>query len=38
MVPSVPHIPAWVCLLVLVGFLGLFSATGIRGFRHRAID
>jgi ABC-2 type transport system permease protein len=38
MVSSVRHIPAWVCVLVLLGFLALFSATGIRGFRRRAVD
>ncbi len=38
MVPSVPHIPAWVCQLALLGFLALFTGTGIRGFRRRAVD
>lgn len=38
MVPEVESIPAWVCLLASVGFLALFTAVGIRGFRRRAID
>ncbi|HSK27753.1 MAG TPA: ABC transporter permease [Jiangellales bacterium] len=38
MTPEVPHIDAWVCLLVLVGAVGLFGWLGIRGFRRRAID
>lgn len=38
LVESVPHIPAWVCAVVLVGFLALFTWTGVRGFRRRAID
>ena len=38
LVSSVPHIPALLCAVVLVGFLALFTGTGIRGFRRRAID
>jgi len=36
--PEVPHISPWVGIPVLVGFIALFMAIGIRGFRHRAID
>lgn len=38
LVPSVPHIRPWVCLLMLVGWLGVLSTIGIRGFLRRAID
>ena len=36
--PATPHIPVWSCVLVLVGFLALFTATGLKGFLHRALD
>ena len=35
---SVKHIAPATCALVLLGFLALFTTTGIRGFRRRAID
>nr|WP_298805748.1 ABC transporter permease [uncultured Pseudokineococcus sp.] len=38
LLPSTPHIPAWVCALALVGFLALFTATGLKGFLRRALD
>lgn len=38
LVPAVPHVPSWVCLLVLVAACGLFGALGIRGFLRRALD
>jgi ABC-2 type transport system permease protein len=38
LVGSVPHIPPYVCALALLGFLALFTGTGLRGFRRRAID
>ncbi|RJK97793.1 ABC transporter permease [Vallicoccus soli] len=38
LVPSVPHIPAWVCLLVLAAATGAFGALGVRGFLRRALD
>ncbi|MEJ5914429.1 ABC transporter permease [Pseudokineococcus sp. 1T1Z-3] len=38
LLPDAPHIPVWVCLLVLTGFLALFTATGTRGFLRRALD
>ncbi len=38
MVPQVESIPAWVCLLVSLAFLALFTAVGLRGFRRRAVD
>jgi ABC-2 type transport system permease protein len=38
LVPSVPHIHPWICLLVLVGSLAVLMALGVRGFYRRAID
>ena len=38
LVPSVPHIPGWICLLALVGSLALFGTIGMIGFYRRAID
>jgi ABC-2 type transport system permease protein len=38
MVPGLPHIPLWVCLLALIGFLVAFTTAGLIGFRRRAID
>jgi ABC-2 type transport system permease protein len=38
LVPSVPHIEPWVCLVVLVGSLTALMAVGVRGFYRRAID
>ena len=38
LVPSVPHIQPWVCLLVLAGSLTVLMAIGVRGFYRRAID
>ncbi len=37
-VPSVPHIQPWVCIVVLVGALAVLMAIGGRGFYRRAID
>jgi len=36
--PDVPHMPVWVCLLVLVGAIGLLGTFGVRGFLRRALD
>ncbi|NUT93024.1 MAG: ABC transporter permease [Saccharothrix sp.] len=36
--PGVPHIPLWVCLVVLVVSIAGFGALGIRGFLRRALD
>lgn len=36
--PTTPHLPVALCALVLVGFLALFTATGVRGFLRRALD
>ncbi|GAA1260890.1 ABC transporter permease [Saccharothrix xinjiangensis] len=36
--PHVPHIPLWVCLVVLVGSIAGFGALGVRGFLRRALD
>jgi ABC-2 type transport system permease protein len=38
LVPSVPHIAAWVCIVVLAGALSVLMAVGVRGFYRRAID
>jgi ABC-2 type transport system permease protein len=38
LVPDVPHIQAWVCVLVLIGSLAVLGVIGVRGFYRRAID
>jgi ABC-2 type transport system permease protein len=38
LVPSVPHIAPWICLLVLPLSLALLLTIGARGFFRRAID
>ena len=38
LVPYVPHMRAWVCVVALVFWLAAFSAIGIWGFIRRAID
>jgi ABC-2 type transport system permease protein len=38
LVPSVPHIAPWICIVVLVGALGVLLTIGTRGFYRRAID
>ena len=38
LVPSVPHIRPWVCIVVLVCSLAVLLAIGVRGFYRRAID
>jgi ABC-2 type transport system permease protein len=38
LVPGVPHMAPWVCVLVLLGSLGVLVAIGLRGFYRRAID
>ena len=38
LVPSVPHIHPWICILVLCGALGVLMTVGTRGFYRRAID
>jgi ABC-2 type transport system permease protein len=38
LVPKVPHMPSWVCVLMLFIAIGVFGAIGIRGFLRRAID
>ena len=38
LVPEVPHIAPWICLVVLAGATVLFTATGIKGFMRRAIE
>jgi ABC-2 type transport system permease protein len=38
LVPSVPHIAVWVCMVVLVGSVSALMVIGVRGFYRRAID
>ncbi len=38
MAPDLPHLPLWVCALALCGFLAVFGATSLIGFRRRALD
>ncbi len=38
MAPDLPHIPLWVCALALLGFLAVFGAASLIGFRRRALD
>jgi ABC-2 type transport system permease protein len=38
LVPAVPHIAPWVCLVVLLGSISALIAIGTRGFYRRAID
>jgi ABC-2 type transport system permease protein len=38
LVPAVPHMASWICVLVLLGAAMLFTATGVKGFVRRAIE
>jgi ABC-2 type transport system permease protein len=38
LVPHIPHISGWICLLALVVWLVIFGALGLVGFRRRVID
>ncbi|HZQ03682.1 MAG TPA: ABC transporter permease [Gaiellaceae bacterium] len=38
LVPQVPHIEPWICLVVLAGAIAALLAIGVRGFYRRAID
>ncbi len=38
MVPKVPHIPPWICILALLVSLAIFMAIGIKGFLRRALS
>jgi ABC-2 type transport system permease protein len=38
MAPDVPHLPLWVCVLALLGFLVVFGVASLVGFRRRALD
>ena len=38
LVPAVPHIEPWICLVVLVFSICVLLAVGVRGFYRRAID
>lgn len=38
MEPGVPHLAAWLCLVVLAGSLSVLSAIGMHGFRRRALS
>jgi ABC-2 type transport system permease protein len=38
LVPEVPHIPPWVCIVVLLFSVTVLISVGLRGFYRRAID
>jgi ABC-2 type transport system permease protein len=38
LVPGVPHIEPWICVVVMIGSVSLLMAVGIRGFYRRAVD
>jgi ABC-2 type transport system permease protein len=38
LVPSVPHMPGWLCVLVLCVGVTVFGWIGMIGFRRRAVD
>ena len=38
LVPAVPHIQPWICLVVLVFAVSVLLVVGVRGFYRRAID
>ncbi|MCA1836011.1 MAG: ABC transporter permease [Actinobacteria bacterium] len=38
LVPGIPHIPGWICVLALLASLAVFGALGMIGFRRRAVD
>lgn len=38
MVPNVPHIAPWICIVVLIGASAVFTVTGMLGFRKRALS
>jgi ABC-2 type transport system permease protein len=38
MVPDVPHIQPWICLVVLPVAIVLLTGVGVRGFYRRAVD
>ena len=38
LIPTVPHIQPWICLVVLPGALAVLLAIGTRGFYRRAVD
>jgi ABC-2 type transport system permease protein len=38
LVPTVPHMASWICVLMLLVALAVFGTAGIRGFLRRAID
>jgi ABC-2 type transport system permease protein len=38
LVPQVPHIQPWICIVVLIVSVGVLLTVGLRGFYGRAID
>jgi ABC-2 type transport system permease protein len=38
LVPGIPHIPGWICVLALLASLAVFGTLGMIGFRRRAVD
>jgi ABC-2 type transport system permease protein len=37
MVPQVPHLQPWICVVALLASIALFTAIGVRGFLRRAL-
>jgi ABC-2 type transport system permease protein len=37
MVPQVPHMQPWICVVALLASIALFTAIGVRGFLRRAL-
>ncbi len=38
LVPAVPHISPWICVVVLLASLGVLMTIGVRGFYRRAVN
>ena len=38
LIPAVPHIRPWICIVVLLASIGALLAVGTRGFYRRAVD
>ena len=38
LVPGVPHIEPWICIVVLLGAITALLTVGVRGFYRRAVD
>lgn len=38
LLPGIPHMPAWVCVLALLAAIGVFGVLGVKFFLRRALD